>query len=78
MAKAFILVNCEVTRENAVLEILNKMEEVTSAFLVYGIYDIIASVEGSSFDEIKSGVLENIRGIKDIQSTVTMVVADET
>lgn len=78
MPKAFVLLNTDVSAENEVLEELQSYEEVVNANLVYGVYDIIAEVESDSFDDIKQGILEQIRSIEKIRSTVTMIVAEKS
>ena len=76
--RAFLLLNTDVSAEQDVLESLNKIEEVKAAYLVYGVYDIIAELESSSLEDIKTRVLDHVREIDKIRSTVTMIVADET
>lgn len=76
--RAFLLLNTDVSAEQEVLDSLNEIEEVKSAYLVYGVYDIIAELESESLDDIKTRVLDHVRSIDKIRSTVTMIVAAET
>lgn len=76
-ARAFVLMNTEVASESDVVGELKKIKEVVSATLIYGVYDIIAEIEAEDFEKIKYGVMEDIRAITEIRSTVTMIVADE-
>jgi len=75
--RAFLLLNTDVSSEQEVLENLKQIKEVKNAYLVYGVYDIIAELESDSLDDIKSRVLDHVRGIDKIRSTVTMIVASE-
>ena len=77
MATAFILINCHVAKEEAVLEKLKELPEIVSVSLVYGIYDIIAKVEAENLDALKKGVTGNLRAITDIRSTMTMIAVEE-
>ena len=77
MPKAFVLLNTEVSSEEEVIAALNKFDEVVSTHVVYGVYDIIAEVEAETFELLKDGVLESIRTLENIRSTVTMIVAKE-
>lgn len=45
MPQAFVLINSEIGAEEEVLNTLRSMESVKEAYIVYGVYDIIARVE---------------------------------
>ncbi|RLG75199.1 MAG: Lrp/AsnC family transcriptional regulator [Thermoprotei archaeon] len=77
MVKGIVLISTETGAEEEVLLRLNKFPEVISAYLVYGIYDVVAIIEGESLDDIRSIVFNRIRKIKTVKSTVTMVVVKE-
>ncbi|OYT52213.1 MAG: AsnC family transcriptional regulator [Desulfurococcales archaeon ex4484_217_2] len=77
MVKGIVLISTEAGTEEDVLTELNKYPEVKSAYLVYGIYDVVALIEGESLDDIRSIVFNKIRKIKPVKSTVTMVVVKE-
>ncbi|MDH5401617.1 MAG: Lrp/AsnC ligand binding domain-containing protein [Candidatus Heimdallarchaeota archaeon] len=76
MASAYILINTEVANEIEVLELLKKYPEVKEAHIVYGVYDIIAQLEAETLRDIKEGILNEIRKIKKIRNTVSMIVAE--
>ncbi|MEM2927153.1 MAG: hypothetical protein QXS76_02075 [Candidatus Bathyarchaeia archaeon] len=42
---AFVLINAEIGEEAQVLKALRRIENVKEAYLIYGVYDIIARVE---------------------------------
>ncbi len=51
------------------------MEGVLEAHLVYGVYDIIVKAEiEEAKDKEKEGIVERIRQLKKVQSTMTLVV----
>jgi len=74
MEKAFILINTEIGSEADVLKKLKKVEGINEAFLVYGVYDIIARVKADTMDKLKEIVIWRIRRLDKVRSTLTMIV----
>jgi len=60
-----------------VLEALKKIDEVEEAYVVYGVYDIVARVKAESMDELREIVMYKIRRLDKVQSTQTMMVYGE-
>lgn len=77
LVKAIVLVSVEVGKEEETLDSLKNIPEVEKAYFVYGVYDIVAVVSGKSLDDIRSTVVNNIRKMPSVRSTVTMVVVRE-
>ncbi len=75
-AAIFVLVNCEIGKEREILEKLKNVPEVTEAYLLYGVYDIIIKIEGESNDKLREVMLSKVRRIEGIKSTLTMVVVE--
>jgi DNA-binding Lrp family transcriptional regulator len=78
MPMAFVLVNTEIGSENEVLRALKKIDAVEEAYLVYGVYDIIAKVEANTMDKLKDIVTWHVRRLDKVRSTLTMIVSGET
>lgn len=76
MPAAFVLVNAEIGSEDEVLEELKGTEGVVGAWIVYGVYDIVAKIEANSMDRLKEVITSNIRGLENVRSTLTMIVVD--
>ena len=74
MATAFVLINAEIGAENEVLKDLKTIPEVKEAYMVYGVYDIIARVETESMQELKDTISWKIRRLDKVRSTLTMIV----
>ena len=74
MATAFVLINAEIGAENEVLRDLKTIPEVKEAYMVYGVYDIIARVETESMQELKDTISWKIRRLDKVRSTLTMIV----
>ncbi|MHA2495126.1 MAG: Lrp/AsnC family transcriptional regulator [Candidatus Hodarchaeales archaeon] len=76
MPTAFVLVNSEIGAEEQVLETLRQVNEVKEAYMVYGVYDIVARVEAPEMDVLKTIILTEIRGLESVRSTLTMIVVE--
>ena len=48
MPQAFVLINSEIGAEEEVLKVLKSIGNVREAYIVYGVYDIVARVERAS------------------------------
>ncbi|MEM0084331.1 MAG: Lrp/AsnC ligand binding domain-containing protein [Candidatus Methanomethylicia archaeon] len=77
-AEAFVLINTQIGAEEEVLKILREIGEVEEAFIVYGVYDIIAKVKAENLDKLREIITWKIRKIKKVMSTTTMVVMEKS
>ncbi|MGA2162436.1 MAG: Lrp/AsnC ligand binding domain-containing protein [Methanoregula sp.] len=71
MAKVYLKIDLETGKENEAKTALKKVSGVKGAEFVTGTHDLIASVEGKSFEEIVTKTLPEVRKIKGIRKTVT-------
>lgn len=78
MPLAFVLINTEIGSMEDVLQVLNDLPNVKEAYMVYGVYDIIAKVEAESMTKLKEIVTWKIRRIDKVRSTLTTIVMEET
>ncbi|WP_455277282.1 Lrp/AsnC ligand binding domain-containing protein [[Eubacterium] cellulosolvens] len=76
MPSAFVLINTEIGHENEILKELKKIKTVKEAYVIYGVYDIIARVEAESMDKLKETISWNIRRLDKVKSTLTMIVIE--
>jgi DNA-binding Lrp family transcriptional regulator len=76
MPMAFVLINTEIGSENEVLEELKKIEAVREAYMVYGVYDVVAKVGAETMDKLKEIVTWNVRRLDKVRSTLTMIVIE--
>jgi DNA-binding Lrp family transcriptional regulator len=74
MTKAFVLMNVDVGTDREVVNGLKSMEHVTKVYEVYGVYDIVAEVEGDTLEDLKETVNTKIRRLANVRSTNTMIV----
>ena len=77
MPVAFVLINTEMGAENEVLNTLKKISDVKEAYVVYGVYDIVAKVEAETMDRLRDVITWNIRRLDKVRSTLTMMTANE-
>ncbi|MCW4039714.1 MAG: Lrp/AsnC ligand binding domain-containing protein [Candidatus Bathyarchaeota archaeon] len=77
MPLAFVLINTEIGSMEDVLQVLNDLPNVKEAYMVYGVYDIIAKVEAESMTKLKEIVTWKIRRIDKVRSTLTTIVMEE-
>ncbi len=73
MPKAFVLINVELDGGTEVIEALKAIEEVKEAYPLYGVYDVIASVEAGTEQELKNIISQGIRSLDKVRSTMTMI-----
>jgi DNA-binding Lrp family transcriptional regulator len=78
MPLAFVLINTEIGSMEDVLQVLNDLPNVKEAYMVYGVYDIIAKVEAESMTKLKEIVTWKIRRIDKVRSTLTTIVMEES
>jgi DNA-binding Lrp family transcriptional regulator len=70
-AKAFVLIETAVGRSKEVVITLKKLEGVSSVDTVTGPYDIIATIQGETLNNIGDLVTGKIHPIAGISRTVT-------
>ncbi|MEM2941819.1 MAG: Lrp/AsnC ligand binding domain-containing protein [Candidatus Bathyarchaeia archaeon] len=74
MPAAYVLINTEIGFEEEVSRELKKTPNITEVYVVYGIYDVVAKVEAETMEKLKEIVTQKIRQLKEIRSTLTMIV----
>ena len=73
MDTAFVLVNCDLGSEEAVLGELKHVDSVKEVHGTFGAYDIIAKIENLDRDKVQDTITWNIRKIPHVRSTLTLV-----
>ena len=76
MPSAFVLINAEIGSEDEVLKTLKAIPNVKESYVVYGVYDIIARVEGETMEKLKDVVTWKVRRLDKVRSTLTMIVME--
>lgn len=73
MAVAFVMLNTEPNQMESVLESIMKINGVEEAYMLYGVYDIIAEVRAENIEALKLQILD-IRKLQYVLSTLTLLV----
>jgi len=73
---AFVLINAEIGSEEEVMKELKKVEGVVEAYVVYGVYDVVAKIKADSMDKLKDVVTWHVRRLNKVRSTLTMIVVE--
>ena len=73
MIKGFILLNCDLGAEEYIVDELKQMQEVSSAYLTFGAYDVIAEIQTENQEEFAKAIA-TIRKLSRVVSTMTLNV----
>lgn len=77
MPMAFILINSEIGAEESVLNSLRDLRGVEEAYIVYGVYDIIAKIREDTMEKLKELITWQIRRLDKVRSTLTMIIVEK-
>ena len=72
MTLAFAMVNTVPDQMEWILERIGEIEGVKEAYMLYGVYDIVAVVKAETTEELKAIILR-IRTVKHVLSTLTLM-----
>jgi DNA-binding Lrp family transcriptional regulator len=75
--KALVLIDTDVYSAEEVLQKLRACEEVIEAFQVTDIYDVVGKIEAKTFDHLVDILNRRIRGLFQVQETLSMTIVDE-
>lgn len=73
--KAFLLMETQTADKNSIIRTVGQLPGVISVDDVSGVYDIIATIEGNSLDEIGNLVVNRMQPISDICRCVVCLVS---
>ncbi len=73
METAFVLVNCDLGSEEAIIDDLKHIESVKEVHGTFGAYDIIAKIENSEREKLRETITWNIRKLEHVRSTLTLM-----
>ena len=76
MTIAYVLINCELGAEEALIEKLNELEQVKDVFETIGTHDMMVKLEAENFEKIREIVSWNIQKLDKIRSTSTLIRKD--
>ena len=73
MAKAYVLINCDLGSEDDMIRDIKKLEYVKDVTGTFGAYDIVARVEADTQEQLREVITWKIRKKKKIRSTLTLM-----
>ena len=76
MPTAYVLLNTEIGAEAEVVRALKKVEGVETAFNLWGVYDVIASIKADSIDKLTHIINKRIQEIAKVHSKLTMIISE--
>ena len=76
MAIGFVLITTEPGREKMVRDKLEEIELVTSGWMLFGEYDLIARVQADNEYDLTRCIVEEIRPMEGIVDTKTLIGAE--
>jgi DNA-binding Lrp family transcriptional regulator len=74
MVHAYVLICCDLPASEKVVEELEKIDGVQEVSPVSGVYDIVVRISASTEEELKS-IYMNIRKMKKVLTTITLIVS---
>ena len=74
MHKGFVLVNCDLGAEEFFVEELEKISQISQAYITFGAYDIIVEINTDSQEDFDETVSLKIRRLARVVSTMTLNV----
>ena len=72
--KAYLFIKTDSNKEQNVLDNLKEFEEIKTADIVFGEWDIVSLIEVKNTEVLGSFVMENIRKIQYVKLTSTMIL----
>jgi len=73
MATAYVLINCELGSEEAIISQLKAIPGVKEVHGTFGAYDILAKIESPTVEALREVITWKIRKIEKIRSTLTLM-----
>lgn len=74
MPKALVLIDTNAFSAKEVLQELRACDKVQECFMVTGAYDIVAKVEGETFNQLVEVINSHIKRLFQVQETLSMII----
>ncbi len=73
MGIAFVLLNCEMGTEKAIIDELKTIEGVKEVHATYGAFDILVKIEAHDPHKLRETITYKIRKMNQIRATITLI-----
>ncbi len=74
MEKAYILLSCEIGKEQELASQLHTINEIKNVMITYGEYDIVIEAKTENPEKMDDLITSKIRKLEKIRSTITLRV----
>jgi DNA-binding Lrp family transcriptional regulator len=74
MISAVVLVNTDLDAQKRVIESIRLVDGVEEAHALYGVYDLLIKIKGSSIDKLKEIAKLRIKPIAGVNSSLTLMI----
>jgi DNA-binding Lrp family transcriptional regulator len=75
MPSAVVLINCEIGKEKEIIDRICSLGGVEKAYLVYGVYDIVAIITGATLEGLEATLMQKVRSLPGIRNTMTLMIS---
>ena len=72
MSEAYILINCDLGKEQQIVTSLQRLQNVREVQATHGVYDIIAKIETKTERELGDTIQLKILGLESVNSVLTL------
>ena len=76
MPKALVLIDIGLYSAEEVLHELRACKEIKEAFIVTGVYDVVAKVEAASFDDLVGIIARYMKRLYQVQELLFMLIVE--
>ncbi|MCH9657284.1 Lrp/AsnC ligand binding domain-containing protein [archaeon] len=73
MTDAYVMLNCDLGAEIAIMEQLRELEQVVDVFETIGTHDMLVKLQAENFEKVREVVSRNIQQLKNVRSTSTLI-----
>jgi DNA-binding Lrp family transcriptional regulator len=73
MTDAYVMLNCDLGAEAAIIEQLKELEQVVDVFETIGTHDMLVKLQAENFEKVREIVSRNIQQLKNVRSTATLI-----
>lgn len=77
MATAYVLINCDIGKNQSTIESLKHLASVKEIHKTFGAYDIVAKLEHEEKSKLRDMITKGIRQIDSIRSTLTLMTTQK-
>jgi len=77
MPSAVVLINCEIGKEQEVVDMVCSLGGVEKAYMVYGVYDLVAVVTAATLEGLEAILIQKVRPLPGVRSTMTLIISKD-